>query len=172
MMSSRILLVDDEANVLTALSRMLRRELGGEVQVETIHLAERALLSVRDNQYDAIISDYRMPGMDGLEFLLECRALQPDASRIILSGMTDFDVLMTAINEVGILRFLPKPWDDLELADTVRDAITATQRRRERHKSALRDQDTSAVLRELTQDEPDLLKVKWGPNGEVLLDDD
>lgn len=177
-MTVRILLVDDEANVLSALSRVLRRELGSDVLIETNVSAERALARARDTEFDVVMSDYRMPSMDGLEFLLAFRELQPDTSRIILSGMTDFDVLMTAINEVGILRFLLKPWDETELAGVVRDALVATGRKRDERRLADKSRAPhdaaypEGVMRQVSQDEPGLLHVKWGPNGEVMLDED
>jgi two-component system, probable response regulator PhcQ len=179
MMIVRILMVDDEAHVLSALTRIMRRELGADVLVEACVSAKRALERAREASFDVVLSDYRMPEMDGLAFLLKFRELQPDSSRIILSGMTDFDVLMTAINEVGISRFLPKPWDDLELAAAVREAVAATQQKRaqltlvdEQRASTDPAYRDALARRELAQAEPGILHVNWGPNGEVLLEGD
>lgn len=183
---SRILLVDDEPNVSQALLRVLRRELGAGVTVEAFTDPRAALVRAEEISFDVVVSDYRMPGMDGLAFLTALRRMQPLATRIVLSGMTDFDVLMVAINEAGIWRFLPKPWEDAEFSACVRDGVAFAQRNREHQRLAdehrrgasetpvantLPDSAARAELQRLEAQEPGITRVKWGPNGEVLLDD-
>jgi YesN/AraC family two-component response regulator len=175
----RILLVDDERNVLAALSRILRQDWGKDALIETHHNPLHAIEQAAGHQYDAVISDYRMPEMDGIALLTRIRELQPMTSRIILSASTDFDVLMVAVNEVGISRFLAKPWDDAEVVAAVRDAVQRTRKARD---IALLDGDPAEVtdatvrsqaeLSRLEKLEPGITQVRWGPNGEVLLDDE
>src|SRR5882724_9311270 len=115
---ARILLVDDEPNVLRSLKRVL--SLRGEPvlrleAIETFESPRIALERLRDQAFDLILSDYRMPEMDGVAFLSASRKLQPDAVRLILSAQADLKGLIGAINEAGVQRFIMKPWDDLGL---------------------------------------------------------
>ena len=115
----RILIVDDEPNVLNS----LRRALHGAYRVETFDSPEAALAHCREEQYDLVLADYRMPGMDGIEFLKRFGRLQPDAARLVLSGQADFDAVADSINEAHVFRFVAKPWDDAELAATLAQAL-------------------------------------------------
>lgn len=107
----RILLVDDEQNVLNA----LRRELAGTYEVETFTSPQGALQRARETDFALVVSDYRMPDMDGVAFLEIFGQLQPDAVRLILSGQADIEALIKAINVTHIYRFLPKPWSEADL---------------------------------------------------------
>ncbi|HEX5364539.1 MAG TPA: response regulator [Gallionella sp.] len=115
----RILIVDDEQNVLNA----LRRELQGEYAVETFASPEEALAHSLHAQFDLVIADYQMPGMNGIQFLRQFGKLQPDAARLVLSGGTDFAALIGSVNETHIYRFIAKPWDKTELAVTLAQAL-------------------------------------------------
>ena len=110
-----ILLVDDEQNVLNA----LQRELKGEYGIEAFSNPADALRRCRETSFDLVIADYRMPDMNGVEFLKQFCKIQPDAARLILSGQADTDALVSAINETHIYRFISKPWDKLELIGTI-----------------------------------------------------
>lgn len=124
-----LLLVDDEAGIRNSIQRLLRRDgyrilqaSGGEEALELL-----ALHSV-----DVIVSDQRMPGMSGAEFLDIVRQLYPDTVRIILSGYTDLQVVTDGVNRGAVYRFLTKPWDDEALREEIRDAFrVATSRRRD-----------------------------------------
>jgi DNA-binding NtrC family response regulator len=120
----RILLVDDEPNILNALRRCLASidvgELDGEaLKVEAFTSPEQALERSEEQDFDLVISDYRMPGMDGVEFLTAMMDLQPAVPRMICSGYADRDAIITAVNEVQLARFIGKPWVDEELASAV-----------------------------------------------------
>lgn len=118
-----ILLVDDEANILASLKRefMARK---GEFAVETFTSPQEALACARSKVFDLVISDYKMPEMDGVTFLNAFQEIQPDATRLILSGQADRDALVDAINRTHIYRFITKPWNELELAGAVAQALT------------------------------------------------
>ena len=75
------------------------------------------------NQVQVIISDQRMPGMSGTEFLSKAAQLYPNTVRIILSGYTDLNVVTDAVNRGSVFKFLTKPWDDERLREQVRDAF-------------------------------------------------
>lgn len=116
----KILLVDDEQNVLNA----LRRELQGAYTIEAISNPLDALEHSRDTPFDLVIADYKMPEMNGVEFLKQFGKQQPDAARIMLSGQADFNALIGSINEIHIYRFMEKPWDKTELATTLAEALS------------------------------------------------
>ena len=123
---ARLLLVDDEPHVLSALKRVLNRPGPpdhGLHEIDTCESPQLALERVRDHSYDLILSDYRMPGMTGVDFLGAARQLQPDAARLILSAHADLTGMIGAINEAGIFRFIMKPWDDLELRMALAEAL-------------------------------------------------
>lgn len=115
-----LLLVDDEENIRKALVRALRRE------GYTILLAAdgpSALELLKQQAVGVILSDQRMPGMSGSEFLSKAKALYPDTVRICLSGYTELKSVTAAINEGAIYKFLTKPWDDELLAANIKDAF-------------------------------------------------
>lgn len=116
---NRILLVDDEQNVLSA----LRRELRDQFEIKTFSDPVTALEHCRTAQFDLVIADYKMPGMNGIDFLKQFKRLQPDAPRILLSGEADINALIRMINETHIYRFLSKPWEKEELLSCIRQAL-------------------------------------------------
>lgn len=105
-MPAKLLCVDDEDNLL----EMFRRTLGREFRLYTASNAEQALEILRDHTDIAVIlSDYHMPGLNGIELLKQARVLSPDSVEILLTGNIDPDVAIRAINETDIFRYLPKP---------------------------------------------------------------
>ena len=118
----QILCVDDEPNILKALRRLFMDEDNYEV-----FLAEsgEAGLKVLQQHEDLrlVISDYRMPGMNGVEFLSQVYENWPDTLRIVLSGYADTAAVVEAINLGRIYKFIPKPWNDEDLLSTVRVAL-------------------------------------------------
>ncbi|AKU12244.1 response regulator receiver modulated diguanylate cyclase/phosphodiesterase with PAS/PAC sensor(s) [Azoarcus sp. CIB] len=115
-----ILLVDDESSILSALRRTLRRE-GYEILVAGS--AEEGLSMLAKHPVQVIVSDQRMPGMSGTEFLSRVKVLYPRTVRMVLSGYSEISAVTDAINRGAIYRFLSKPWDDELLKDEVRGAL-------------------------------------------------
>ena len=177
---THLLLVDDEVNLLAALKRVLNRGLQRhDLTIDTFSDPQAALIRAAGVPDDLVVSDYRMPTMDGVSFLKHFRQIQPDVPRIILSATTDFATLMAAVNEAGIHRYLVKPWDDDEIVAVVRDALSFHDRTIEdrllaEQKRSERGQLTpeEIELRRLEQAEPGITQVRRGPDGAVLLDDE
>ena len=115
-----ILMVDDEVNVIRSLKRLFRKE---RYKIITAGSANEGLEIVQSNSIDVIISDQRMPGMSGLEFLSRVRKDFPRIIRMILSGYTDVQTVTDAINEGNVYKFILKPWDDNNLLDAVHEAL-------------------------------------------------
>ncbi len=116
----RILAVDDEVNILHSLRRLLRKE---NYELLLANSAEEGLNILEKGEVNLIISDQRMPGMKGVEFLKRVMELYPDTIRIILSGYTDVNAITAAINEGHIYQFILKPWNDEELKSIIRRAL-------------------------------------------------
>ncbi|MDE2342126.1 MAG: EAL domain-containing protein [Betaproteobacteria bacterium] len=115
-----ILVVDDEPNIVTALKRLLRHD---GYQIISASNGAEALELIAINSVQVIISDQRMPGMTGVEFLHRVKEIYPDTIRIVLSGYTELKSVTEAINEGAIYKFLTKPWEDEQLRAHVREAF-------------------------------------------------
>ena len=117
----RILCVDDEQNVLRSLTRLF---LDDPYEILTAPSgAEGLLILNQSGTVPVVISDYRMPGMNGVEFLSDVRKRWPETVRIVLSGYADTGAIVSAINEGQIYRFVAKPWNEDELRVTVANAL-------------------------------------------------
>lgn len=115
-----LLLVDDEENILRALRRLLRRD---GYRILTAASGSEGLERLEETEVGVIVSDQRMPGMTGTEFLSRVRELHPDTVRIVLSGYTDLESITDAINRGAIYKFLTKPWEDDLLRHNIRQAF-------------------------------------------------
>ncbi|AOW12504.1 hypothetical protein LPB72_15715 [Hydrogenophaga crassostreae] len=115
-----ILTVDDEPSVLSALRRLFR--LQGYKTLQATSGAE-GLELLKANQVDLVVSDMRMPEMDGSRFLELVREHDESVSRILLTGYADMTATIEAINKGAIHRYMAKPWDDQDLVLVVRDAL-------------------------------------------------
>lgn len=116
-----VLLVDDEENILRSLKRLLMDE-AFEVETATSGEAALKLLPELEN-VGLIVSDQRMPGMNGADFLGRSREIAPHAMRVLLTGYSDINATVDAINKGGACRYISKPWDDEELLQTVRATV-------------------------------------------------
>jgi two-component system probable response regulator PhcQ len=180
----RILLVDDEANVLSALRRMLSSipidELDGErPEIETYTSVQEALRRAATMSVDLVISDYRMPEMSGVDFLAQIIELQPDVARLILSAYADLDAMSGAINKVQVFRFINKPWHEFELKSAVTQALAQRALLLENRRLAdrIRTQQgrlsrQEAELRRLEAESPGITRLKRAPDGGIILDDE
>ena len=122
---ARILVVDDESLVRRAITRILGTE--GH-QVITAGDANEGLRYAADTPFDLALVDYDMPGRDGLWTLSNLREIQPGCIRVLVTGRTDFPIVVEAINRGEVLRVLQKPFEPSRLRDVVREAFGAVQR--------------------------------------------
>jgi len=119
-MSDKVLFVDDEPILLQGYQRLLRNDF----KVSTAVGGAAALTLIRhEGPFGVVISDMRMPEMDGIEFLLRARKIAPDTVRIMLTGGSDLEVAIHAVNEGNIFRFLHKPANKDTLVKTLTDAL-------------------------------------------------
>ncbi|EAT11526.1 response regulator [Bermanella marisrubri] len=120
----RILFVDDEAQMLTALGRVFR---GKRYETHTANSGAEGIDLIKSHKFDVIISDMRMPEMDGAAFLAQTITLTPDSRRILLTGYSDQESTIRAINEGQVHQYMTKPWDNEELKQTVEKEFAAKQ---------------------------------------------
>ena len=116
----KIMFVDDEQNILNAIKRLMRKE-GYEV-FTTIEPSE-ALGWAQEHTFALIVSDQRMPIMEGTELLSLIREVAPETVRVILTGYADIEAAIKAINNGAVYRFLTKPWEDQDLKVAIRQAV-------------------------------------------------
>lgn len=119
-MNNTVMLVDDERNILSALSRVLRGEGYNILLAEN---GETGLDLLRSNSVAVVVSDHRMPGMDGVEFLQRIKEKYPQTVRFMLTGCADLSSVVKSINKGEVYRFLTKPWDDDEIKSVVKSAV-------------------------------------------------
>ena len=119
----KVLLVDDEENILRAITRLLMGE-EGDLEVLSATSGAQGLETLKANSGVALIlSDQRMPGMSGSEFLQQAREIAPDAIRMVLTGYADMTATIDAINMGGASRYISKPWDDDMLRRTILEGV-------------------------------------------------
>ena len=117
-----VLILDDEPNVLTSLNALLDSETGYNVLAFTS--SQEALEAIQTHEIDLAIVDYLMPGdLDGIDFLLTLKQKQPFSIRMILTAYADKENVIKAINEVGLFKYLEKPWNNADLLETIREGL-------------------------------------------------
>ncbi len=153
----KLLLVDDEPNILNALKRLFRRT-GYE-----IHTAESGMAGLKileETPVDLIISDMRMPEMNGAEFLEQAAQLRPEAMRLLLTGYSDINATIEAINKGKIYGYISKPWNETELSLTVKQALEQKALRDERDRLYALTQKQNAELKQLNATLEDKVKQR------------
>lgn len=141
-MKHTILCVDDEVDNVEALERLLRKK----YQILKATSGDEGLAILKENSVSLIISDQRMPKMTGVQFLNKSTAIRPDAIRILLTGYTDVESVIDAINSGQIYKYVTKPWDPRDLANTVDRAVEKFELRGE---LAEKNAQLEAALKEL-----------------------
>ena len=121
MENSLVIIVDDEKMVTSAFKTLLKLE--GFNNCVAFNNPIEAVDYLKSNKPDIIISDFIMPEMNGLEFLTEAKKLYPDVSKILLTGYADKENAIKAINEVGLYKYIEKPWDNDDLIINIKNGI-------------------------------------------------
>lgn len=132
----KLLCVDDEEHILAALRRVFADE---RFDTECVQGGEQALAVLERETVAVVVSDQRMPGMSGTELLRTVRERWPETARIILSGFAELSVVVAAINDGEINKFIAKPWNDDALRETVRACF-------EHYELALESRETSVEI--------------------------
>lgn len=171
-----IALVDDEPMILKSLGRLLRKT---DWRVLTFDDPAAALTELKHEVVDLVVSDYRMPAMNGVEFLNQFKRTHPDTLRIILSGQADMKGVLSAVNESEVYRFILKPWEDEELLITLKTALKYNEILRENTRLAetVRKQEDrlhrqQIELQRLEREMPGITRVERDEDGSIDLSDE
>ena len=121
MKDGKIVVVDDDETLISTLKTLLYLEDFSNAEFFTE--PELALEYLKDNTPDLIISDFVMPKMNGLEFLSKANELYPEVSKILLTGYADKENAIRAINEVGLYKYITKPWENDDLILSIKNGI-------------------------------------------------
>jgi response regulator RpfG family c-di-GMP phosphodiesterase len=144
--SVTLLFVDDEPNILSSLRRLFR-PLG--YRVLTAESGEEGLRVLAEERVDLVISDMRMPQMNGAQFLEQVRERSPYTIRMLLTGYADIASTIEAINKGQIFRYLAKPWEDNDIVLSVRHAVERQQLEREKLRLEALTHQQNEELKEL-----------------------
>ena len=146
MPGERVLIVDDDELILKALARIL---LSAGYDTRCYSEPDRALAAIEEDRPVVVISDYMMPGVDGITFLAQIRDRSPGAVRILCTAAEDFRVALQAVNAGEVFRIISKPWHQQELLATVHQAAEAARLRSENERLTAEVQRQNGQLREI-----------------------
>lgn len=146
-MKYKIMVVDDEPANLRVLERLFR----SEYEVVTAESGADALRLLQQHDVALIITDQRMPDMTGIELLKRTASLRPHMVRIILTGYTDVETLVEAINSGHVYKYVTKPWNNEELRLTISRAIEHYEMTKARHELEMTNKRLVARLQEIQQ---------------------
>ena len=148
-MKPLIMFVDDEPSILKSFQRLFR---DSPYEVLTLPDPVTALERLKTVAPDIIVSDYRMPGMDGVTFLQAAAEKSPDAVRILLTGYADVGTAQEAINDAHVYRFLTKPWNDIELVNTIQSALYSAEERQRKAAETEAEQESNKLLKTINEE--------------------
>ncbi|HBA67678.1 MAG TPA: two-component system response regulator [Methylococcaceae bacterium] len=154
-----LLLVDDEQNILKAIKRLFR---SCDYTIHTAENGSEGLALLNQEPVDLILSDMRMPKMDGAEFLAKAAEQWPNTVRILLTGYADIESTIAAVNKGKIYSYCSKPWDDNELKILVHNALEQKLIRDERNRLFAIVQDQNEQLKELNAHLEDKVEQRTG----------
>ena len=152
--NNHILLVDDEEMVVASIKSFLALET--DYRVSGFTSPQEALAFLEKVRVDLVISDYLMPDMDGIEFLMRVKQIQPQATRILLTGYADKENAIKAINDVGLYQYLEKPWENEDLRLIIRNGL---EKRLLLHRLQEKIQEVEKAHAELLAVQKEILKA-------------
>lgn len=168
-MKPTVMFVDDQAEVLSGLTRILKKE---PYDTVTCLSPFRALEILDSQQVQVIVSDFQMPGMNGITFLSEVRKRFPNSVRIMLTGNGDLDVAREAINKGEIYRFFTKPCNEIELGIAIRQSLEHRILLNESKRLLDLVKMQSNFINHLEKEHPGIFDVERDSNGAVLISDE
>ena len=160
-----ILVVDDDKLFVEYIQRVLSGEcyniIGGSSGQEGLEILEKQHVSM-------VISEYKIPIMSGLEFLEKVRIIYPDILTIMVTDHADIKLVIKAINEAGVYKFLLKPWDDIDFKNTIKRTLESLQVIKERDELIRKVKTHEATLKDLEKRYPGITKIEKNEDGYIL----
>lgn len=177
----RIVLVDDDLHVLTALKRLLHQEFAvvpRHLAIEMYADPRDALVQIRERPIDVVICDYRMPDIDGVELLSRVAQTHPDTARVLLTGSPDLAAVLAAVNRASVSQVLLKPWNNKTLLAVLHQCLHVRDLRLEQQRLADGARRAEGTLdaqelerRRLERQWPGITQVEWTDDGAVQCGD-
>lgn len=164
-----ILIVDDEPHVISALMRGLDEE---SYRIAGAPGGREALKLLAQHRYKVVISDEKMPGMDGAEFLGLVKEFYPETVRIMLTGHASIEATMRAVNSGEIYRFFTKPWNDTELKLALRSALEKYDLEEENRRLLRTVRHQSQELKYLEKSYPGISELRKEADGAIRIDEE
>jgi len=163
-----ILVVDEEEIYLENIQGMLSDE---NCNIVTASSGQKGLDILKKQQVSMVISEYKIPLMNGLEFLEKVRIIYPHILTIMLTDQADIQLAIKAINEAGVYKFLLKPLDDIEFKNTIKKTLESFQVIKERDVLVRKVKTHEATLKDLEKRYPGITKVERDEDGYILPHD-
>lgn len=164
-MKHTILVVDDEEMSLKYIQDLLSGEI---YNVVTASSGKEGLEILKKQSISMVISEYKIPIMNGLEFLEKVRIIYPDILTILVTDQADIKLATKAINEAGVYKFLLKPWDDIDFKNTIKKTLESLQVIKERNGLIRKVKTHEATLKDLEKRYPGITKVVRDEDGYIL----
>lgn len=161
-----ILIVDDEQHVLSSLYRLFN---GDPVAVYAAESPHKALSLLKKHPVDLVLSDEKMPGMSGVEFLKKVREHYPDIIRIMLTGDAKLETAMKAVNEGEVYRFLTKPWSPDELRALILKALKRAGLEKGNRSLPEGTRQRQGACGQLERDHPGITDVTRDEKGNIII---
>jgi two-component system probable response regulator PhcQ len=163
-----ILVVDDDEFFIEYIQRVLSDE---NYNVVTVSSGQKGLGILEKQQVSMVISEYKIPLMNGLEFLEKVRIIYPDILTIMVTHHADIELAIKAINEAGVYKFLLKPWDDIDFKNAIKKTLESFQVIKERDVLIRKVKTHEATLKDLEKRYPGITKVERDEDGYILPHD-
>jgi len=160
-----ILVVDDEELFLEYIKSMFS---GESYTVITASSGKQGLEILKQQSVNMVISEYKIPLMNGLEFLEKVRIIYPDVLTVMVTDQADVNLAIRAINEAGVYKFLLKPWDDIDFKNTIKRTLESLQVIKERDELIRKVKTHEATLKDLEKRYPGITKIEKNKDGNFL----
>ena len=161
----KVLCLDDEANVIKSLARFFRQH---NISATVFTSAAEALDAVKQEDFHVVVSDMRMPEMDGARFLKLVKEAKPNTQRVLLTGYSDLASTVKAINESGIHAYIQKPWDNTLLLHTIKECAEKYQLKQHNISLNTELQEKNKELQQLNNNLEELVQKRTAQIRKVL----